>query len=63
MRRGLECPAFMREIFCLYAHLSSYVLKLFHYLIGLTSFGYGCGDGGVVTRISNYYDWILGQIN
>lgn len=29
---------------------------------GLTSFGYGCGDGGVVTRISNYIDWIKTHI-
>jgi len=29
---------------------------------GLTSFGYGCGDGGVVTRIANYHNWILGKI-
>ena len=29
---------------------------------GLTSFGYGCGDGGVVTRVSNYIDWIKNNI-
>ncbi|RNA13676.1 Serine ase stubble, partial [Brachionus plicatilis] len=27
-------------------------------LAGLTSWGYGCGDGGVYTRTSHYYDWI-----
>jgi len=25
---------------------------------GLTSWGYGCGDGGVYTRVSLYYQWI-----
>jgi hypothetical protein len=29
---------------------------------GLTSFGYGCGDGGVVLRISNYIDWIKAKL-
>lgn len=29
---------------------------------GLTSFGYNCGDGGVVTRLSNYYGWIKDKI-
>jgi secreted trypsin-like serine protease len=24
----------------------------------LTSWGYGCGDGGVYTRVSLYYQWI-----
>jgi enterokinase len=28
------------------------------YLGGLTSWGYGCGDGGVYTRTSLYYNWI-----
>ncbi|RNA21372.1 Serine ase stubble [Brachionus plicatilis] len=27
-------------------------------LAGLTSWGYGCGDDGVYTRTSHYYDWI-----
>jgi trypsin len=31
-------------------------------LAGLTSYGRGCGDGGVVTRVSNYYDWIVNNI-
>jgi secreted trypsin-like serine protease len=26
---------------------------------GLTSFGIGCNDGGVYARTSNYYNWIL----
>ncbi len=26
---------------------------------GLTSFGRGCNDGGVYTRTSFYYNWIL----
>jgi len=28
------------------------------YLIGLTSWGYGCGDGGVYTRCSAFRDWM-----
>jgi len=28
------------------------------YLIGITSWGYGCGDGGVYTRTSGYFNWI-----
>ena len=32
-------------------------------VIGLTSFGKGCGDGGVYTRVSNYYNWIVDKIN
>jgi secreted trypsin-like serine protease len=31
-------------------------------LAGITSWGYGCGDGGVYTRTSNYYNWIDAQI-
>lgn len=31
-------------------------------LAGLTSYGEGCGDGGVVTRVGNYYDWIKDKI-
>ena len=27
-------------------------------LVGITSWGYGCGDGGVYTRVSSYKDWI-----
>ncbi|CAF0923262.1 unnamed protein product [Adineta steineri] len=29
------------------------------YLIGLTSWGLGCGEGGVYTRTSAYRDWVL----
>jgi len=29
---------------------------------GLTSYGRGCGDGGVVSRVSNYYNWIVNKI-
>jgi len=29
-------------------------------IIGLTSWGYGCGDGGVYTRTSYYRDWVEG---
>jgi len=28
------------------------------YLFGLTSWGYGCGDGGVYTRVSAFRSWI-----
>jgi trypsin len=28
------------------------------YLIGLTSWGYGCGDGGVYTRVAAYRTWM-----
>ena len=28
------------------------------YLGGLTSWGYGCGDGGVYTRVSLYFQWV-----
>jgi len=28
------------------------------YLIGITSWGYGCGDGGVYTRVSHHVQWI-----
>jgi len=31
------------------------------YLIGLTSWGIGCGDGGVYCRVSAYRDWIEQQ--
>jgi len=27
-------------------------------LVGITSFGFGCGDTGVYTRASGYYNWI-----
>jgi secreted trypsin-like serine protease len=30
-------------------------------LIGLTSWGYGCGDGGVYTRVAAYVDWITSK--
>lgn len=29
---------------------------------GIISYGYICGDGSVVTRVGNYYDWILKEI-
>lgn len=32
----------------------------FWYLIGLTSWGYGCGDGGVYTRTSAFRTWVEG---
>jgi secreted trypsin-like serine protease len=32
------------------------------YLAGLTSWGYGCGDGGVYTRLSAFYTWVLGYV-
>ena len=32
-------------------------------LAGLTSYGRGCGDGGVVTRVSTYYDWIVDKLD
>ncbi|UJR21419.1 hypothetical protein I4U23_024508 [Adineta vaga] len=31
-------------------------------IVGLTSWGYGCGDGGVYTRTSAYRDWVLGFV-
>lgn len=34
-----------------------------YHLIGVTSFGKGCGNGyGVYTRISEYLDWIEGIV-
>ncbi|CAF2412457.1 unnamed protein product [Rotaria sp. Silwood2] len=33
------------------------------YIIGLTSWGYGCGDGGVYTRTSAFRDWVLGHVS
>jgi len=32
------------------------------YLIGITSWGYGCGDGGVYTRTSGYYNWVVSTV-
>ncbi|CAF0707715.1 unnamed protein product [Brachionus calyciflorus] len=32
------------------------------FLAGITSWGDGCGNGGVYTRTSNYYDWIKQNI-
>jgi hypothetical protein len=32
------------------------------YLIGITSYGFGCGNNGVYTRVSSFYNWILSQI-
>ena len=29
-----------------------------YYAGGITSWGYGCNDGGVYTRTSFYFDWI-----
>ena len=31
-------------------------------LVGLTSWGYGCGDGGVYTRVSAFRTWVLNKI-
>ena len=34
------------------------------YLVGITSYGIGCGKlTGVYTRVSAYYDWIQENIN
>lgn len=32
------------------------------YNVGITSWGYGCGDGGVYCRTSYYYNWIKNTI-
>jgi secreted trypsin-like serine protease len=32
------------------------------YLIGITSWGYGCGDGGVYTRTSGYFNWVTSTV-
>lgn len=32
------------------------------YLSGITSWGYGCGDGGVYARTSAFYDWVEDNI-
>jgi len=34
-----------------------------HFCTGITSWGYGCGDGGVYTRVSTYMGWILSVIS
>jgi len=34
-----------------------------HFLIGITSWGYGCGDGGVYTKTAGYFSWISGHVN
>jgi secreted trypsin-like serine protease len=34
----------------------------FWYIMGLTSWGYGCGDGGVYTRTSAYRSWVESKI-
>jgi len=34
----------------------------FWYLIGLTSWGYGCGDGGVYCRTAAYRNWVESKI-
>lgn len=31
-------------------------------LIGITSWGIGCGDIGVYTKVQNYFDWIENTI-
>jgi len=33
------------------------------YVIGATSWGYGCGDGGVYTRVSGFRSWIENVID
>ncbi|CAF3910282.1 unnamed protein product [Rotaria sp. Silwood1] len=33
------------------------------YLIGLTSWGFGCGNGGVYTRTSYFRDWVLQYVS
>jgi len=33
------------------------------HLTGLTSWGYGCGSGGVYTRVSAYVSWVQQQIS
>ena len=33
------------------------------YLVGLTSFGFGCGNNGVYTRTSGYQNWITSTLN
>lgn len=32
------------------------------YVIGLTSWGFDCGNGGVFTRVSFFKNWILQNI-
>jgi secreted trypsin-like serine protease len=34
-----------------------------YYLVGLTSWGYGCGDGGVYTKTAGYFNWINSNVN
>jgi len=29
------------------------------YLVGLTSWGFGCGDGGVYTKVNGYHNWVI----
>jgi secreted trypsin-like serine protease len=41
---------------------SVYVAKDHLYQVGITSWGRGCGDIGVYTRVSNYIGWIKGHI-
>jgi secreted trypsin-like serine protease len=31
-------------------------------LVGITSFGFGCGDTGAYTRASGYYNWITSTV-
>jgi secreted trypsin-like serine protease len=33
------------------------------YVVGITSYGYGCGDGGVYTKTAAFYSWIQNTIS
>jgi len=32
------------------------------FLVGITSWGFGCGDGGVYTKTGGYHDWIVNNV-